>query len=38
MTHQELLQNMLSGWETYYHQIMNGDFSESSLQIYKTVV
>ncbi|MBR1528442.1 MAG: hypothetical protein IJ642_03950 [Oscillospiraceae bacterium] len=28
MTHQELLQNMLSGWETYYHQIMNGDFSE----------
>jgi len=27
MTHQELLQNMLSGWEKYYQSVMNGDFS-----------
>ncbi len=27
MTYQELLQNMISGWEMYYQQVMNNDFS-----------
>ncbi len=27
MTYQDLLNQMLSGWETYYQQVMNGDFS-----------
>jgi len=27
MIYQDLLKQMLSGWEKYYQQVMNGDFS-----------